>query len=151
MPTVFVANLAVNLPSRFAAGDTIDDAAAYVLNDVHRKRLTSRLRYMLAKGEIHADELQRKAEELHQAELVPYATLDDDEENNANDPIMAEALSMARELIVTRMAKEGLPPPRGLDVHAKALVDAMPSIVERARLRVEARYKAAASALEGVQ
>ena len=148
MATVFIANLAVVLPSRFAAGDILNETAAAVLNDIHRKRLTAKLRYLHQKGDINKDGLQSKALELASLELVPYTTLDD-EDGEPLDPILEEALSMARNLIITRMAEEGLPPPKGLESHAKALVDAMPGLQEKARLRVEARYQAAALAMGG--
>lgn len=146
MPTVFIANLAVILPSRFAVGSIADEIAAKVLNDIHLRRVKAKLRWLLSRGEINANELQTRALELNEAELVPYATLDDDD--SEADPIFIEALSMAREIIVSRMAQEGLPPPKGLDLHAKALVDAMPEIQEKARLRIEARYNAANAAIE---
>ena len=148
MPTVFIANLAVQLPLRFAAGDTLDETSASVLNDIQLKRLKARLRHALAKGDINPSEVQDKALALMDAELVPYNTLDDDDTDN--DPVLSEALAMARELIVSRMAQEGLPPPKGLDVHAKALVDAMPQLQEKARLRLEARYNAANRAMEEI-
>lgn len=118
---------------------------ADVLNDIQTKRIKSKLRYLLQRGDILAHELDAKALELSSLELVPYATLDDDEEGS--DPILSEALNMARELIISRMAQEGLPPPKGIDLHAKALVDAMPEIQEKARLRIEARYNAANAAI----
>lgn len=148
MPTVFIANLAVVLPVRFASGDTLEDNAASVLNEIHLRRIKARLRYLLSRGEIDGNEIQAKALELSNSEMLPYLTSDDDD--TESDPVYVEAISMARELIVSRMAQEGLPPPRGLDLHAKALVDGMPELQEKARLRVEARYKAAAEAISGV-
>ena len=79
MATVFIANLAVVLPSRFAAGDILNETAAAVLNDIHRKRLTAKLRYLHQKGDINKDGLQSKALELASLELVPYTTLDDED------------------------------------------------------------------------
>jgi hypothetical protein len=146
MPTVFIDNIAVLLPSRFALGDIINEAAAYTLNDIQQRRIKAKLRYLLARGDILQWDLQTKADELASQDLVPYMTLDDDEPNT--DPILMEALAMARELIVGRMAQEGLPPPKGLDIHAKALVDAMPDLQEKARLRIEARYRAAQQAIQ---
>ena len=145
MPTVFIANMAITLPSRFAPGDIATEAAADMLNYVQLTRIKSRLRYMLAQGQVLADGLQAKAAELAEQELVPYTLTDDDED--ANDPVLQEALAIARELIITRMAQQGLPPPKGLDLHAKALVDGQPALQDRARARVEARYRAAASAI----
>ena len=148
MSTVFIDNKAISLPIRFASGDTMDDIAASVLNEIHLQRIRNRLRYALSRGDITADGLQAKADELHSLDLVPHMTLDDDDAES--DPVMQEALSMARELIVTRMANEGLPPPKGLDQHAIALVNGMPALQERARQRVEARLRAASEAIEGV-
>jgi hypothetical protein len=149
MPTIFTCGFAISLPTRFAPGDAIDATAAAVLNDIQRRRVTARLRYMLQKGDITEDALQAKALELYSQELVPYSTLDDDD--NVSDPIMDEALAIARELIVTRMAQEGLPPPKNLDLHAKALVDGRPDLQEQARQRVEAKYRAAQMIIEGAK
>ena len=148
MPTVFIANLAVILPIRFAAGDAIEETPAKVLNDIQQRRIKAKLRWLLNRGEIAPEELQSKANELSNADLLPYITSDDDDADS--DPILVEALSMAREIIVSRMAQEGLPPPKGIDLHAKALVDGMPELQEKARLRIEARYRAAAAAIEEV-
>lgn len=147
MTTVFIETTAVNLPSRFAAGDIIGEVAANVLNDIQIKRIRVRLAYMLKKGDINPDGLQARANELASQDLAPHVTLDDEDENS--DPILAEALLIAKELITRRMAAEGLPVPKGIDIHAKALVDALPELQEKARLRVEARFRAANSAMEG--
>lgn len=141
MATVFIGNLAVMLPSRFKAGDECDDIMAQMLNDIQLRRIKARLRWLLSRGELSMDELQTKAVSLLDIELVPYSLADDDDPDS--DPIFVEAMAIARELITAHMAKEGLPPPKGLDLHAKALIDGMPDIIERARLRMEARYRAA--------
>jgi hypothetical protein len=147
MPTVFIDKLAVPLPSRFAGGDLATEIAAALLNSIQHKRVIAKLRRLLARGEIAEHEVQQKAEAFLQLDLVPYITLDDDPD--ASDPVIMEALGMAKSLITARMAKEGLPPPKGLEDHARNLVDSMPTIMEAARKRVEARYKAAERVLEG--
>ncbi len=141
MTTVFIANLAVNLPSRFSAGDELDEISARVLHNIWAKRLSARLRWMKDRGELDAQTIQAKAIELARQELAPYSISEDADED---DPIMAEAMTLARDLITARMAAEGIPPPKGLDQHARALVEQVPALVEKARLRVEARFKAAA-------
>lgn len=149
MATTFIDGQFVILPVRFAAGDTIGPAAAALLCDIQHRRVKARLRYLLDRGEIAPHELQAKAEELCCQELTVQSTFADDDDNA--DPILDEALIIARELIVSRMAKEGILPPKGLDNHARALVEAVPEIQERARLRVEARYAAANSALTDIE
>jgi hypothetical protein len=148
MITVFVDDRPLSLPSRFSSGDIMNDIAAEVLNVIQLRRIKAKLRYLLSHGEVLEDGLQEKLLELLKVDLVPYPTLDDEDADD--DPILAEALAIAKDLITKRMAQEGLPPPKGLDLHAKALVDGMPSLMERARLRVEARYLAAKTALEGM-
>ena len=148
MPTVFIANCAVALPQRFAAGDIINEVAAQVLCNIQLLRIKERLRRQFAKGDISIVELQSRANAYAEQDLVPYATLDD--EDAENDPILCEALAIASDLIIRRMAAEGLPPPKGLDTHARALVDAMPELQEKARLRIEARYRAANAVIEEI-
>jgi hypothetical protein len=94
-------------------------------------------------GEIDARGIE-EAIELCAQPLAPYSTLDDSDEE---DPILAEAMNIAREMISARFAELELPLPKGLDAHAKALVDGAPAILEQARLRVEAKYNAMASIL----
>lgn len=141
MATVFVNSLAVVLPSRFSEGDIMDETASKVLNSIWLKRLSAKLRWLKDRGEIDALTFRAKAFELAGLDLAPYSIAEDAEDD---DPILVEAIDMAKTLITARMAAEGLPPPKGLDLHAKALVDAMPALVEKARLRVEARFRAAA-------
>lgn len=116
---------------------TESDAAT--LNHIHLKRISSRIRWLLNTNQIALDEAQAKANEFSAQDLEPYNLVEDGDDN---DPVLLEALAMAETAINARMAAEGLPPPRNIDQHARALVKAMPSLVEKARLRVEARYKA---------
>lgn len=140
MSTQFIAGFAIALAPRFAPGGAMDEVAADVLNDIQHRRVKARLRYLITRGELHAHEVQRKAEELCALPLSPATTFDDSDEN---DPILEESMVIARELIVKQMAAEGLPAPKGLDIHARALVEAVPAIQERARQRVEEKYRAA--------
>lgn len=142
MPTIFIDTTPVLLPFREGeqAGDPMTEDHAAILHTVQQRRVKARLRYMLERGDILVPELQSKAIELCKQDLKPYATLDDGDDD---DPILIEAMSIARELINSRMAQEGLPPPKNLDTHAKQLVDGVPAIQEQARLRIEARFRAA--------
>jgi hypothetical protein len=106
------------------------------------------MNYLASRGEIDANTASAVLRDLVSAPLQPGATLDDFD--GFVDPILEEALAIAKDIIARRMAAEGLPVPKGIDTHAKALVDAMPDLREKARLRVEARYRAAAEALAGV-
>jgi hypothetical protein len=141
MATVFINNLAVVLPRRFAAGDTIGEIPARILHNIWLKRFSAKLRWLKDRGEIDAQSMQAKAEELAAQELTPYNIAEDADDD---DPILVEAIEIARTLIISRMAAEGISPPKGIDTHARALVDSMPAIVEKARIRVEARHRAAA-------
>jgi hypothetical protein len=140
MPTIFLDSMVVSLPSRFAQGQELDAQAAEMLNIIMFRRIRAKLRYLLDRGEILVTDLQTKANELAAQPLRIASTLDDSEDD---DPILIEALSIAKDIICSRMAQEGLPPPRGIDAHAKALVDGLPEIQEQARKRIEARYLAA--------
>ena len=149
MPTVFIASQAILLPMRFAPGAMCSEHEAAILHDIQRKRLVARVHYLVQKGELTSDQIQQKVNEFCAAELAPRALLEDDDEGET-DPIFAEALDIARTLIITSMAQQGFPPPKGLDAHARALVDGNPTVVEQARLRVEARYRAAVQAIGDV-
>lgn len=146
MPTIFIEGTAVALPYREGEmeGDPMQEYQAIILDTILHRRVKARLRWLLDRGEIFAEGIQAKALELCSQPLKPYATLDDGIED---DPILIEAMVIARELITSRMAQENLPPPKNLDAHAKQLVDNVPQIHEQARLRVEARYRAATERL----
>lgn len=143
MATVFIGQLAVALPAPFAEGDILDETGADVLNFVQRRRVTARLTAMLKKGNIDERQLHAKALELFAQPMTAGVTLDD-EDDAMSDPVLAEAMEMARNLITQKLAKENLPPPKNLDEHAKQVVDALPALVEQARQRVETRYRIAA-------
>jgi hypothetical protein len=128
------------LPSRFSAGDLATEVAAKILNQIQHQRVRAKHLYLLERGEVVPENLQAKADELMEQELLPYLTSADNEDD---DPVMVEALSIARDLIIARLAQEGCLPPKGIDFHAKALVDGNPAIYEQARKRVEARFAAA--------
>lgn len=148
MPLVFIPPFALNLPSRFAAGDLLDETFAEFLNQLQLKRVRSKLRHMYGRGEISDENAQAIANALCKQPLAAHISSSDDD---LPDPIGDEALAIARDLIISRMAHEGLPPPRGLDNHAKVLLEARPEILERARKRVEARFVAAAQAMKDLK
>lgn len=145
MPTIFINGLAVPLPYRDGEkpGDPLQPIHRLILDMILHRRVKAKLRYLLDRGEILPSELQAKALALCEEPLKPYLTLDDDEE----DPVLVEAMVIAREVITSRMAQENLPPPKNLDLHAKQLVDNIPQLQETARKRLEARYRAAQEAL----
>jgi len=145
LPTVFINNQAIVLPVKFSAGDCLTPIAADLLHEIQIKRIKVKLRWLFQRGEILAEELQTKANELMSLELLPYSSTEDSEEE---DPILTEAIIIAREIIVGRMAKEGLPPPKNLDLHAKALVDNSPKLQEIARQRIEAKFQAGAALMK---
>ena len=144
MATVFIAGTAVVLPSRFAEGQCLDPLDAALLNQIWLKRLYTRLRRLLALGQLDAQSVEAKIAEMHTEDMTPYSLAQDADED---DPVLLEAIEIAKEIITQRMAQENMMPPKNLDNHAKALVEGMPAIVEQARMRVEARYQAAVALL----
>lgn len=68
-----------------------------------------------------------------------------------SDPVYAEALELAREMILTKLTTQGLPAPRSLDAHAEALLTGNDELLERAKLRVEARIEIGRKALAQVE
>lgn len=150
MATVFIAGLAVKLEQRWRAGQELDEVTAGLLNEIKVRRTVAKLRYLLDKGDLSPAELPAKAIEL-QCQPLERGTVSADLDSDEDDPILTEALEMAKELLIAHMASEGLPPPKGLELHAKALVDARPDLQELARKRVEARFAAAAAAMANLE
>jgi hypothetical protein len=146
MTLAIIDNRPFNLSLKLKAGDILEEAEAEFLNKILHRRVLAKLRRHLSRGELDPQTLQQKGEELCALGLREIQTTDDDDDFD-EDPIMTEAMNIAREIITAQMAKEGLPPPKGIDNHAKALVDGAPHIIEAARARIEARYKAAIAAL----
>ena len=126
MPTVFIAGMAVNLPSRFKAGHVLDHADAALGNQIWLKRLAARLRRLLKLGQIDATSIDERVREIHAEELAPYSIAQDADDD---DPVLAEAMEMAKALITQRMAQENIPPPKNLDAHARAVIEGVPAIV----------------------
>lgn len=147
MPTTFIAGLAVNLPSRFKEGYVLDADDAELLNQIWLKRVVSRVRRLLALGQLDAQSIDAKVSEFHAEDLTPYSVATDAAED---DPVLLEAFDMAKELISQRMAKDNVPPPKNLDIHAAALVEGIPALVEQARMRIEMRHQAAAALLSQI-
>lgn len=141
MRTVFIGRTALLLKPRPGEqpGDPMTAEHVNILGAILHNRVKARLRYMLERGDILPAELQAKADELCAQPLSAYPLF----ENDSDDPIHSEAMEIARTLITQKMAEERLPPPKNLDTHAKQLVDAVPAIIEKARQRLEARYRAA--------
>ncbi len=143
MPIVFIQNQAVNLPVKFRGGDKLDETSAEILNAIHFRRLKAKLKTLQSNGSILLSDLQTKAQELYNLPLVPYATMDDEDNIEASDPILAEAMNIARELLTAKLTQEGIEIPKNLDLHARQLVEHMPELHERARLRIETRFQIA--------
>lgn len=146
MPVVYINNLVVTLPTRFAAGDVLAETSSALLNQIHVNRVRAKLNYLLKRGDILPAELLDKATELMNQPLTSVVTSDDDDTDN-DDPVLAEAMTIARGLISQKLAQQNIGEPKNLDQHAKALLDNVPMIMEKARRRVELRYKAAESAI----
>ena len=92
--------------------------------------------------------MQAKAEEI--ADTVLFSSF---EEYNNDDPVMEEARSIAKELIIAHSARETipLPSPDKLVEIIDALITARQEIYERAEKRLEIRYKIALITLSLVQ
>jgi hypothetical protein len=138
-------NTLVQLPIRYKAGDIIDDYVAAILNEIQLQRIRAKLHEMVKKNEISPDELQRKAIELSHLPLLPYSPYD---EELSADPAMDEALIIARQIIQNKLDEEGQMAPKNIDTHARALIAAMPEILNQAKTRVEARFRAAQMAFD---
>lgn len=144
MPTLFIANTLVVVPARFVEGSVLDEVSAAILNDIHIRRLRARIAYLLQRGELGPEEVQAKAFAIAQEDLAPGIKEADDD---LPDPIYSEAVGIACDLILRKMREQGLPEPKHIAEHAKALVEGNPAFEEQARKRLEARHRAAMEAL----
>ena len=144
MPTVFINGTAVVLATRFTAGQPMSPTGAALLNAIWQKRVAVRLRRLLTLGQIDKNGIPAKIAAFAAEELTPYSIAQDADDN---DPVLEEAREVAKAILLHELAKANTPPPRSLDGHIQALIEGMPGIIEQARLRVEARYKAVSDLL----
>ena len=142
MPLAQIDGITLELPLLFNAGDIIDDDGAWALNEMMLTRLRERTRWRLRQGVVTTITVQSVVEEM-----VSAFTFDSGEPCDVDEPVMEEAITLAREMITKSLAKDGLPPPKNLEEHAKTLAEQSDQLRERARLRVEARLNAALAAL----
>ena len=137
----FIGNQTVPLPRRAVAGQALTPVEAAILTEIHHARIASQLRYMLAKGTITKRQLQQKAIEL--AKLPLTAGADED----ASDPVLLEAIALAKEMLTAEAVREGLPT-KTIEARAKAVVDANPALRAKAQERLAAKYTMMQSILE---
>lgn len=146
MITVFIFDRIFSLPDKTFIGSILSTSDAEVLNYIQHTRVKAELRRRLNKGDLAQSSIQDKALELMEKELKPYSTFDEDTDSYSK-PILSESISIARELILRQIALGNLLPPPDIEARAREIA-LFPPIRERARLRVEARHRAAQAVLE---
>jgi hypothetical protein len=145
MQTIFIHDTPVRVQDPFAEGHRLTEAQAEVLNSLWLNLLLARLRWVANKNpDIDAASFQSKARET--AEILELSA-----DGIDTDPVWDEAMTIGRELITSKLAAEGLPPPPNLDMHAEALLEASEDIIAQARNRVEIRRRVANQALGALE
>lgn len=143
----------LDLPDRFQEGDICDVASAALLTSIKLKRIKWRLEQRIKKGGATVEEIQQLALNLS-AEFVFTASDpgdSDDADAPQDDPLLAEAKSLARSTIIAALAKDGITvEPPNFDTHIAALADT-PEFRERARKRLEAKLNAANASIERLE
>jgi hypothetical protein len=132
------------LPRRFADVEAITDEVLTLYDELCADAALEKLEDWLLRNP-HATITDAEAElrRLYDTSVVaPPREL---------DPVHTEARAIAQELILTELAKQGLPPPKALAEHVEALVAAQPEFTTRARARVEARIEIGRTALRDVE
>lgn len=139
MPTVYIANKAIDLPVKFVAGQVLSEAEALFFNREYLKRLGAQIRWRKDRKEIDERNIQPEATKLGLNFVFHESQIDDTDDDN--DPVIAEAMKIAIELIRKEMATSGITEIPNLEIHAKAVVEGSQAIRDKARARVEARWK----------
>jgi hypothetical protein len=133
-------------------GDKLSLRDAKLLNLMHFKRWSNALNNWYLRNQardLSHQEILNKSNEIYQS--VDLLSPED-----GSNPIFDEAMSLARDLICRHLAAESLPIPPTLDEHAEVLVSSNPSILTQAKIRLEARQRAAtetaqALGIEGIR
>lgn len=121
---------------RYLESHELTPAEAAAANFCWLERFYRRVNYAVARNPDWTEaEIFAEAERL-ESELESFA------EQNNSDPIMTEAIIIAKEQLELRLEAEGLPVPTGIEAHTKVLAENNEAIQAEARLRVEARLRA---------
>jgi hypothetical protein len=132
---MFIANIAIDLPSRFSPGDILDDDSAAVLQHEFIKRLGAQIRWRLSRGEITPNNLLSEALSMAHSFEFSWTPNDDD------DPLTDEAMIIAKDLIIQQLAADGITIFPNLDNHARTLAQNSPELRKQALTRIETRYR----------
>lgn len=135
----------LELAERYAAGDTVDAAISALLHNTLIMRLRSRIAWRLEKGRLAEADVAAEAQRLW-LEI----SFENDDFDLGDDPIDAEAFAIAKELITSQLAKEGLAVPKGIDDHARTLASESEAIRAKAKARVDAKRAVAVAAVQGL-
>lgn len=146
MPTTYIANLALELPARYAAGDTMDELGAALLNREYIKRVSARIRYRFDHNDLNELTMQAGAYKMG-LEFTFIESDADADDMDENDPVFIEGLKIAKELILRELSESGISEIPNLDMHARALYEGSEAIRDRARQRCETRWRTAKEAL----
>lgn len=147
MPTVYIADSAIELPVRFVTGQVLSEVEAQLLNREYMKRLISRIRYRYDHSEFDDNSIHDGAFKMG----LEFAFIEADanaEDVDENDPVFIEGMKIARELILQQLSENGLTEIPNLDSHARALYEGSEAVRVRARQRCETRWRLAREALE---
>lgn len=142
MIAISTPKLSVTFPDRIKPGTPLTTTEAQCLNRILTARMRHYVRKWLDSG-ISPQEAQ--------AQLLGFAQVHEfNEKLDENlDPQTLEARRIAREMVIAKLAKEGLAArEETLEVHIAA-VSKLPQVIERAKQILEARRLAAREALGG--
>lgn len=145
--TVFIHETAIRLRDTFPPGHILTASDAAVLNTIFLNRFVSRMGWKLKRedGAVSAAQIAAWAGEVAESVALMDST------GEMDDPIREEALQLARDMILEKLAEDNLPSPPGIEVHAEELLEGMPQLLDQAKRRMEIRREVAAQALNALE
>jgi tRNA(Ile)-lysidine synthase TilS/MesJ len=140
MIIVSTPKLSVNFPDRIKLGTPLTASESNCLNRILTARMRHHVKKWLNQG------ISPKEAQAQLAEAARFHEFS--EKLNENfDPQTLEARRIAREIITSKLAKEGLMAQEAtLEIHIQA-VSKLPQVIERAKQIIDARRQVAREAL----
>lgn len=137
-----------SIADRYAPGQILTEEEAELFGEIQADAVADRMETWLASQ----TQVDPRPEEIQSvASAFAETLLNDTSFAHATDPVWTEALALAREMILTKLAAQGLPAPKTLDAHAAAVITGDPELLRKARVRVEARIEVGRAALAQVE
>jgi hypothetical protein len=144
MTTVFIANISLDLPTRFELGQVLTAEEAAVLQFEYLKRVSTQIRWRVESGKIKLEDIHCESKRIANAFVFADGAdaVDIPDLDSTDEMLMQEARTIAKDLIIKSLAENNVTTlPSKLDDHITAVINGNPQVMARARRRLEIRWQ----------